>query len=230
MLFALLVTPAQPLIATLQCVDRESKQQTPQQPFPLVTLTDDEIAQVIAYRTLIFQILITVDILVKACFRIRLGDQLNGNGGELVKEAVDIPVIANGDITTAEKSLEVLRLTNANGLMIGRGAQGRPWIFRELNSLLDSTAETTQLEINELRDIMLGHLGALHRFYGETAGVRVARKHLTWYCEYLENAEEYRHQVVRVDSASEQIHLTKQYFLGIEQSGTEQQRRGVQDR
>ena len=147
----------------------------------------------------------------------------------LVKEAVDIPVIANGDITTAEKSLEVLRLTNANGLMIGRGAQGRPWIFRELNSLLDSTAETTQLEKNELRDIMLGHLSELHRFYGENTGVRVARKHLTWYCENLEDADEFRHQVVRVDSASEQLRLTKQYFLGIEQSGTEQQRRGVQD-
>jgi tRNA-dihydrouridine synthase len=91
--------------------------------------------------------------------------------------------------------------------------------------------ENTQLEINELRDIMLGHLGDLHRFYGEQAGVRVARKHLTWYCECLENAEEYRHQVVRVNSASEQIRLTKQYFLGIEQSGTteKQQRPYVQD-
>ena len=149
-----------------------------------------------------------------------------------VKEAVDIPVIANGDITTPEKSLEVLRLTKADGLMIGRGAQGRPWIFRELNSLVDPTAENTQLEKNELRDIMLGHLDDLHRFYGETSGVRVARKHLTWYCDNLENAEDYRHQVVRVDSASEQIRLTKQYFLGIDQSGTtkEQQKRSrVQD-
>jgi len=149
-----------------------------------------------------------------------------------VKEAVDIPVIANGDITTPEKSLEVLRLTKADGLMIGRGAQGRPWIFRELNSLVDPTAENTQLEKNELRDIMLGHLDDLHRFYGETSGVRVARKHLTWYCDNLENAEDYRHQVVRVDSASEQIRLTKQYFLGIDQSGTtkeQQKRSGVQD-
>ena len=139
-----------------------------------------------------------------------------------VKEAVDIPVIANGDITTVKKSLEVLRLTNADGLMIGRGAQGRPWIFRELAAAFDPAAESTQLEKNELRDIMLDHLDELHRFYGETTGVRVARKHLTWYCENLEDAGEYRHQVVRVDSASEQIRLTKQYFLGIEQSGTEQ--------
>ena len=138
-----------------------------------------------------------------------------------VKESVGIPVIANGDITTVKKSLEVLRLTNADGLMIGRGAQGRPWIFRELVAALDPTAENTQLEKNELRDIMLGHLNDLHRFYGETTGVRVARKHLTWYCENLEDAEEFRHQVVRVDSASEQLRLTKQYFLGNIRSGTE---------
>ena len=138
-----------------------------------------------------------------------------------VKESVGIPVIANGDITTVKKSLEVLRLTSADGLMIGRGAQGRPWIFRELAAAVDPTAENTQLEKNELRDIMLGHLNDLHRFYGETTGVRVARKHLTWYCENLENADEFRHQVVRVNSASEQLRLTKQYFLGNKQSGTE---------
>jgi tRNA-dihydrouridine synthase len=83
--------------------------------------------------------------------------------------------------------------------------------------------ESTQLEKNQLRDIMLGHLNDLHRFYGETTGVRVARKHLTWYCENLENAEDFRHQVVRVDSASEQLRLTKQYFLGNDQSGTEKE-------
>ena len=138
-----------------------------------------------------------------------------------VKDAVGIPVIANGDITTVKKSLEVLRLTQADGLMIGRGAQGRPWIFRELNAALDPTAESTQLEKNELRDIMLGHLNDLHRFYGENTGIRVARKHLTWYCENLEDADEFRHRVVRVDSASEQLRLTKQYFLGTDQSGTE---------
>ena len=142
-----------------------------------------------------------------------------------VKERVEIPVIANGDITTPEKSLEVLRLTNCDGVMIGRGAQGRPWIFRELAAALDGTAENTQLEKNELRDIMLGHLDELHRFYGETTGVRVARKHLTWYCQNLENADEYRHLVVRVDSASEQIRLTEQYFLGIDQSGKEKNKR-----
>ncbi len=129
-----------------------------------------------------------------------------------VKEAIRIPVIANGDITSLAKSLEVLRLTNCDGLMIGRGAQGRPWIFRELGQLLNTDQGKPQLDKKELRDIMLDHLGELHRFYGELTGVRVARKHLTWYCNSLANADEFRHQVVRVDSASEQISLTKKYF------------------
>ncbi len=129
-----------------------------------------------------------------------------------VKQAIDIPVIANGDIATTEKSLEVLRLTNCDGLMIGRGAQGRPWIFRDLLQLLDSRRGKPQLDKNELRAIMLGHLGELHRFYGASTGVRVARKHLTWYCKNLVNAEEFRHRVVRVESAAEQIRLTKIYF------------------
>ena len=136
-----------------------------------------------------------------------------------VKDAVGIPVIANGDITTPEKSLEVLRLTNCDGLMIGRAAQGRPWIFRELLAAIDPTVESTHLGKQDLRAIMLGHLDDLHRFYGEHTGVRVARKHLTWYCENLDNAEEFRHRVVRVESALEQIRLTKQYFRGIERSG-----------
>ncbi len=129
-----------------------------------------------------------------------------------IKEIVDIPVIANGDITTLEKSLEVLRLTNADGLMIGRGAQGRPWIFRELLNSLSDEPQNTPLEKLELRDIMLAHLNELHRFYGERTGVRVARKHLTWYCDNLASADEFRYRAVRVDSASEQIRLTQEYF------------------
>ena len=129
-----------------------------------------------------------------------------------VKASVNIPVIANGDITTLEKSLEVLRLTNADGLMIGRGAQGRPWIFHDLGTLLDPGAKKWPLEKNKLRAIMLDHLNDLHRFYGEITGVRVARKHLTWYCNSLENSDEFRHQVVRVGSAAEQIRLTEAFF------------------
>ena len=134
-----------------------------------------------------------------------------------VKQAIRIPVIANGDIDTPEKSLEVLRLTNCDGLMIGRGAQGRPWIFRQLGQLLSPHQQKPQLDKNELRDIMLDHLRELHRFYGDLIGVRVARKHLTWYCNSLANADEFRHRVVRVESASEQIGLTKTYFDRVDE-------------
>ena len=129
-----------------------------------------------------------------------------------VKAAVTIPVIANGDINSLEKSLEVLRLTRADGLMIGRAAQGRPWIFRELRRLVDPAAENTKIAKSELRDIMLGHLSDLHRFYGDKTGVRVARKHLAWYCDGLRKGDDFRYQVVRVDSASEQIRLTEEFF------------------
>jgi tRNA-dihydrouridine synthase B len=129
-----------------------------------------------------------------------------------IKDAVSIPVIANGDITSVEKSLEVLRLTNADGLMIGRGAQGRPWIFQELRNGLENGSVFTPLAKKQLRDIMLGHLKNMHRFYGEEAGVRVARKHLTWYCQNLVEADEYLYQVVRVRSAEEQLRLTQEYF------------------
>ncbi len=129
-----------------------------------------------------------------------------------IKDLVSIPVIANGDITTSQKSLEVLRLSSADALMIGRGAQGHPWIFRELNHY-HKTGETIEpLEINKVRDIMLGHLDSLYRFYGETTGVRVARKHLKWYCISLAGSDSFRSNVLRVDSAFEQIRLTQEYF------------------
>jgi tRNA-dihydrouridine synthase B len=129
-----------------------------------------------------------------------------------IKQQVGIPVFANGDITTLEKSLEVLRLTNADGLMIGRGAQGRPWIFRELLAFHQDGKKIVPLEKNELRDTMLGHLKELHRFYGESVGVRVARKHLTWYSKQLANAGEFRYQAVRAERAKEQIRLIREYF------------------
>ena len=129
-----------------------------------------------------------------------------------IKQEVQIPVFANGDITTLEKSLEVLRVTNADGLMIGRGAQGRPWIFRELLAFHQGDQKNVSLEKNELRDTMLGHLKELHRFYGESVGVRVARKHLTWYSKQLVNAGEFRYQAVRAERAIEQVRLIREYF------------------
>jgi tRNA-dihydrouridine synthase B len=129
-----------------------------------------------------------------------------------IKDAVMIPVIANGDITTPEKSLEVLDVSSADALMIGRGAQGRPWIFRELNHYYATGENIVPLELNKVRDTMLGHLDDLYRFYGEKTGVRVARKHLKWYCTSLDQSDLFRSQVVRVDSACDQMRLTREYF------------------
>ncbi|MCZ6559534.1 MAG: tRNA dihydrouridine synthase DusB [Gammaproteobacteria bacterium] len=129
-----------------------------------------------------------------------------------IKDAVTIPVIANGDITTPEKSLEVLNVSSADALMIGRGAQGRPWVFRELNHYYATGENVVPLELSEVRDTMLGHLDDLYRFYGEKTGVRVARKHLKWYCTSLDQSDLFRSQVVRVDSACEQMRLTREYF------------------
>jgi tRNA-dihydrouridine synthase B len=129
-----------------------------------------------------------------------------------IKKSVGIPVIANGDITTSQKSLEVLRISSADAVMIGRGAQGRPWMFRELNYFFCTGKAISPLEKNDVRDIMLDHLSDLYRFYGDATGVRVARKHLTWYCNGLKDSQEFRSQVVRVDSAAEQIRLTQNFF------------------
>jgi len=136
-----------------------------------------------------------------------------------VKDLVSIPVIANGDITTVEKSLEVLKLSSADALMIGRATQGRPWFFRELNYFHETGNRIQPLEKNHVRDIMLDHLDDLYQFYGETTGVRVARKHLSWYCARLKNSGDFRNRVVRVESASGQIRLTREYFSHVAEGG-----------
>lgn len=129
-----------------------------------------------------------------------------------VKQSVAIPVIANGDIDSPEKSLEVLRVTSADGVMIGRASRGRPWLFHEMNEFFHRGRKPAPLAKVKVRDIMLGHLDELYRFYGEKSGVRIARKHLGWYCAGIPGAETFRSRVVRVDSASEQSRLTREFF------------------
>jgi tRNA-dihydrouridine synthase B len=102
-----------------------------------------------------------------------------------IKARVNIPVFANGDITSAEKAREVLDFTGADGVMIGRASHGAPWIFRTVNAHLGEGIATPPLLRADVRDIILAHLDSLYLFYGEETGVRIARKHLGWYCEQL---------------------------------------------
>ncbi|MFQ5634451.1 MAG: tRNA dihydrouridine synthase DusB [Gammaproteobacteria bacterium] len=129
-----------------------------------------------------------------------------------VKNAVGIPVFANGDIDSPEKALHVLRMTNADGVMIGRGARGRPWLFDQVTKLISKNVCVPIPSLDALRDIILSHLDTMYRFYGERIGVRVAKKHLTWYSERLANSDEFRSRFVRTDSSGEQMQLTRNFF------------------
>jgi tRNA-dihydrouridine synthase B len=102
-----------------------------------------------------------------------------------IKSVLGIPVFANGDIETPQKAREVLAFTGADGVMLGRASHGAPWIFRSVNAYLEAGITAPALSRAEVRDIILGHLDALYAFYGEDSGVRIARKHLGWYCEQL---------------------------------------------
>ena len=129
-----------------------------------------------------------------------------------IKRTVSIPVLANGDIDTPDKALAVLAHTAADGLLIGRAAQGRPWIFREIRHRIATGRTIAPPDEAEVRDIMLDHLDALHRFYGEDRGVRIARKHLGWYLAGRPGSERLRQQFVRVESAPRQLLLVGRFF------------------
>ncbi len=129
-----------------------------------------------------------------------------------IKAAVSIPVLANGDVTSPEKAKAVLAETGADAVMVGRAAQGRPWIFREIEHYLTTGTRLPEPESAEVGAIMLGHLENLYSFYGESSGVRVARKHITWYLKTLPGAAAFRERVVRVETAREQQTLIRGFF------------------
>ncbi|TBV08506.1 tRNA dihydrouridine synthase DusB [Phytopseudomonas dryadis] len=129
-----------------------------------------------------------------------------------IKQAVSIPVLANGDIDSPEKAARVLAATGADGLLIGRAAQGRPWIFREIEHYLRTGARCPAPALTEIEGILLEHLAALHAFYGDVMGVRIARKHVGWYLATLPGAREFRAQFNRLDRQDAQCASVRQFF------------------
>ena len=132
-----------------------------------------------------------------------------------VKSRISIPVIANGDIKTPEKAKFVLDYTKADAVMIGRAAQGRPWIFREIEHFLKTGEHLPEPSLTEIRQILLEHLGNLYAFYGEFTGVRVARKHISWYSKGQSHGGAFRQAVCRVDTIDEQLKMTHDFFENL---------------
>jgi len=125
---------------------------------------------------------------------------------------ISLPVFANGDVTTAGQARQVLDYTGADGLMVGRGAQGNPWIFREFSHFLSTGEHLAPPPTSEVYSVMRDHLQRLHDFYGAVHGVRVARKHLGWYLKGRPNSEQLLYDLMRVKTAKEQFHLLEQHF------------------
>lgn len=132
-----------------------------------------------------------------------------------IKAAINIPLVANGDITTPEKAKKVLDYTKADAVMIGRAAQGRPWIFREIDHFLKTGETLPEPEISEVRDILLEHLHNLYAFYGEYTGVRMARKHISWYSKGQRHGAAFRQAVNKVESVERQLQITKSFFEAL---------------
>jgi tRNA-dihydrouridine synthase B len=129
-----------------------------------------------------------------------------------VKAAVGIPVIANGDITTPEKARQVLLYTGADAVMIGRAAQGRPWIFREIEHYLQTGAHLPPPEVDEIHRVLVAHLHDLYAFYGDYTGVRMARKHISWYTKGLAGSAAFRHAMNQLQTCAEQLAAVDAFF------------------
>jgi len=129
-----------------------------------------------------------------------------------VKQHINIPVLANGDITTPEKAAYVLNKTKADGLLIGRAAQGRPWIFDDINYYLENGLTRPNRGQIEIKNILLKHVAQLHEFYGNIMGVRIARKHVAWYMKTQNNHQEFRKEFNRIESTKNQFKIINDYF------------------
>jgi len=131
-----------------------------------------------------------------------------------IKQALSIPVFANGDINDVHKAKFVKDYTGADGIMIGRAAQGRPWIFREVAHFLEHNEELAAPTLDEVKQLVLSHVAALHQFYGDYLGVRIARKHVGWYLRTLSDQSTFRAEFNRIDNTSEQLDKLEHFFVG----------------
>ncbi|MCG7561918.1 MULTISPECIES: tRNA dihydrouridine synthase DusB [Pseudoalteromonas] len=129
-----------------------------------------------------------------------------------IKAAVGIPVVANGDIDSPQKAKQVLEYTGADAIMIGRAAQGRPWIFREIDHYLRTGETLAAPELSEVRSILMEHLTNLHQFYGMPMGVRIARKHVSWYLQAHDQEGQFRRVFNALDDANAQVETLEHYF------------------
>lgn len=129
-----------------------------------------------------------------------------------VKQSVSIPVLANGDIDSATKAKQVLQYTGADGVMIGRAAQGKPWLIKQIAHYLAHDDEIPEPALGEQQQILIQHLQALHKFYGEYLGVRIARKHVGWYLNAVDSDKLYRRAFNQIDSSNEQIISLNSFF------------------
>ncbi|MEK7708221.1 MAG: tRNA dihydrouridine synthase DusB [Pseudomonadota bacterium] len=136
-----------------------------------------------------------------------------------VKAAAKIPIIANGDITTPEKAKYILAYTKADAVMIGRAAQGRPWIFREINHFLATDQYLQPPEVAEIHQVLINHLHDLYNFYGEYSGVRIARKHISWYTKGLVGSAGFRQSMNQLQTSDQQIIETNKFFSKLAEEG-----------
>ncbi len=136
-----------------------------------------------------------------------------------IKQAVSIPVIANGDIDSPEKAKAVLLATGADALMIGRAAQGRPWIFRQIAHYLRTGEKLAHPEPEWIAEVLVSHLNQLYEFYGEHVGTRIARKHIAWYSKQQPAGASFRERINRTESASKQLEYTREYFACLQDKG-----------